>query len=181
MSFTLQGLFQGSAWVWFWLVQSQAPVRKEGQEIQKRQLGRRRKGGNADKGDEQFHLQEWWTVGELAALRVWHSFSTRTWGWISWEKWLHLFNEFTWGACVARKGRVPTPSKTSLAPCRNEEWSSRLGRGTGLGIFQQSLCCEGCCMMHLRAERSSTLPWAVALINWINEWLHIVSLLLVVL
>lgn len=33
-------------------------MRKEGQEIQKRNLGRRREGGNADKGDEQFHLQE---------------------------------------------------------------------------------------------------------------------------
>lgn len=39
--------------------------------------------GNADKGDERFHLQEWRAVGELAAMRAWHSFSLRTWGWIS--------------------------------------------------------------------------------------------------
>lgn len=172
MSFTLQGVFQGSAWVAFWLLQSKAPVRKEGQEIQGRQsgAGRGRAGGNADKGDERFHLQEWWTVGELAALRVWHSFSMRTWGWISWEKWLHLFNEFTWGACVARKGRASSPSTTSVAPCRN-------GRGMWLGIFRQSLSC----MRHPHAVRDSTPPccsWGLALINWINKRLPIASLLL---
>lgn len=174
MSFTLQGLFQGSAWVAFWLVQSKAPVRKEGQEIQGRQLGVGREGGNADKGDKQFHLQEWWTVGELAALRVWHSFSMCTWGWISWEKWLHLFNEFTWGACIARKERASSPSKTPAAPCRN-------GRGMGLGIFQQSLCCEGCCMRCPHTAWGSTPPhhsWGLAFINWINKWLPTASLLL---
>lgn len=169
MSFTLQGLFQGSAWVWFLTCAESGPCEKGGPGNSEKAVGEEKEGGNADKGDEQFHLQEWWTVGELAALRVWHSFSTCTWGWISWEKWLHLFNEFTWGACLARKGWAPTPSKTSVAPCRSEEWSSRLSRGTGLGIFQGSLCCEGFFMMHLHLERSSTMPWAVALMNWINK------------
>lgn len=113
--------------------------------------------GTADQSDKRFHLQERRAVGALAALRGWHSVSIRTWGWISWEKWLHLFNEFTWGACIARKGQAPSPSKTPAAPCR---WT-RLGvfgmAAPGVWLYElgswlvtsgqpSAACSIGCCL-----------------------------------